>query len=110
MSVGVVSRKPEFATLESIGMSKKQMKSMLRNEGLGYAVITTLISVSLGSVISCGIFELFKKTFVYANFTYPLIPVFILYAAITLICLITPEVAYRGISKMTLVERLREAE
>lgn len=110
MSVGVVSRKREFGTLESIGMSRRQMKSMLRNEGLGYAVITMLLSISLGSVISYGIFSLFQKTFIYANFTYPFVPAFIMYAAIALICLITPEVAYRGISKATLVERLREAE
>ncbi len=110
MSVGVVSRKLELATLESIGMSKRQMKSMLRSEGLGYAVITMLISGSLGSIISYAIFRLFQKTFVYADFTYPLIPVLILDAVIILICLITPQVSYRGISKMTLVERLREAQ
>jgi putative ABC transport system permease protein len=110
MSVGVVSRKLEFAILESVGMSRRQMKSMLRYEGMGYAMITILISTSFGSVISYGIFKLFQTTFEYADFTYPLIPILIMYLVITLICFITPEVAYRGISRMTLIERLREAE
>ncbi|WP_429147846.1 FtsX-like permease family protein [Anaerotaenia torta] len=40
MSVSVMVRKRELAILESIGMSRKQVRRMLASEGLGYAVIT----------------------------------------------------------------------
>ena len=46
----------------------------------------------------------------YAEFTYPLIPCAVVFAIIIFICFVTSEIVYRGISKMTLVERLREAE
>lgn len=59
ISAGVMVRKREFATLESIGMSKKQMRSMLRNEGVGYAIITILSSLTLGNIIVYGLFLLF---------------------------------------------------
>lgn len=110
MSVGVMVRKREFATLESIGMGKKQMRSMLRNEGIGYAVISILCSLTVGNLIAYGLFLLYKNAEKSAQFTYPLIPVLVMCAVISLICFITPEVVYRSISKMTLVERLREAE
>lgn len=110
MSVGIMTRKREFATLESVGMSKKQMRSILRKEGLGYAIITILCSLTFGNLIVYGIFLLFKNVEKYARFTYPLIPILIMYIAISLICFLTPEVVYRGISRRTLVERLRETE
>jgi len=110
ISVGVISRKRELATLESIGMSRKQIRSMLRNEGLGYAIITLLFSMTFGNLIVFGLFRLFKNAADYAQFTYPFAPVVAISAVIVVICFITPEIAYRSINKMTLVERLREAE
>lgn len=110
MSVGIMARKREFATLESVGMSKKQMRSMLRNEGLGYAVITILCSLTFGNLIVYSLFLLLKNVEKYAQFNYPLISIFIMYTVIILICLVTPTIAYKNISKKSLVERLREVE
>ena len=108
ISVGVMSRRHELATLESIGMGKKQLRSMLRFEGIGYALITLLFSVTIGNLIGCGIFRAYHNLDVYAVFDYPTIPVLIVYAVVLIVCLVTPELAYRNISKDTLVERLRQ--
>lgn len=108
MSVGVMARSHEFSTLESIGMSKKQLRSMLRYEGAGYASLTLFFAVTLGNLIGYGIFRLFKSIVEYASFSYPIIPVATVYFVVLLVCLITPEVAYRSISKNTLAHRLRQ--
>jgi ABC-type antimicrobial peptide transport system permease subunit len=110
MSVGVMARKREFAILESIGMSKKQLRQMLIYEGLGYGLITLVLAALLGNAIAYGNYLLLSNQWVFLTFTYPYMPVLIIGLIILLICIITPEIAYRGISKMTLVERLREAE
>jgi putative ABC transport system permease protein len=110
MSVSIMTRKREFAALESVGMSKNQMHRMLKNEGAGYAIIVILCAITVGNLIAYGLFILFRNMAEYARFTYPLIPVLIMYAVIIAICLITPGLIYRGISRMTLAERLREAE
>ena len=110
MSVGVMVRKRELATLESIGMSRKQIRRMLVSEGLGYAVITLLLVFTIGSIITFGVFALFQQQTTYAVFTYPLSPVLIASLVIIAICIITPEMAYRSIYKSTIVERLRESE
>jgi len=110
MSVGVMARKREFATIESVGMSKKQIRSMLRSEGLGYAIITIICALTIGNAIAYGLFRLIKSVVDYAEFSYPLIPCAVVFAIIIFICFITSEIVYRGINKMTLVERLRETE
>lgn len=110
MSVGVMSRRHELATLESIGMGKRQLRSMLRFEGIGYALITLLFSVTIGNLIGFCIFRVFQKIADYAVFYYPVVPVLAIYAVVFVICLVTPEMAYRSISQNTLVERLRHNE
>ncbi len=110
MSVGIMTRKREIAALESVGMSKKQMRSMLRNEGISYAIITIFFSLTLGNLITYSLFLLFRNVEKYAQFTYPYILVTIMYIVISLICLITPGFVYRSISKRSLIERLRETE
>jgi len=91
-------------------MSKRQMRSMLRNEGLGYALLTILCALTAGSGIVYCLFSLIKNAEETARFTYPVIPVLAICIIISLVCLITPEIIYIGISKMSLVERLREIE
>ena len=110
MFVGILVRKQEIATLECVGMSRKQVRKMLVSEGLGYAVMTFFSVFTAGNAITFGIFKLFQKQAAYAIFTYPFIPVLIVSLAILAICIVTPENAYRTIQKSTIVERLREAE
>ena len=110
MSVSVVSRKRELATLESIGMSRKQIRKMLISEGLCYAGITLILVLSIGNLIAYGIFKLFQQQVSFAVFTYPLIPAVIIALVILAVCLITPERIHCALNKETIVNRLREAE
>ncbi len=45
-------RKREFASLESIGMTKKELNSMLRFECIAYVLKSLLISVPTGTLIT----------------------------------------------------------
>lgn len=110
MSVGIVVRKREFAILESIGMSRRQMHHMLLSEGLGYGLITLILVASVGNAITYGLFKLFQQQADYAVFTYPTVPTLIAAAAILLVCVLTPESTYRIIDRTTIVERLKESE
>lgn len=109
MAVGVIVRKQELATLESIGMTCRQTRAMLLCEGAGYAVITLVLVSSLGNAITYGIFNLFQQQATYAVFTYPFIPAIITALVILTVCIITPETVYRSVIKASVVERLREA-
>ncbi len=110
MSVSVMVRKHELATLESVGMSRKQVKSLLVSEGLGYAFITAILVMSAGNAIAYGIFKLFERQMDYVVFSYPFVPVILVMTAVLAICWFTPRMIYRSINKATLVERLRDTE
>ena len=112
ISVGLLARKRELATLESVGMTKKQTRLMLRWEGAIYWMLTIAASVTAGSGIAYGLFRLINNqdALLFPQFIYPVLPVVIVFALIVIICTITPEICYHSISKMTLVERLREVE
>lgn len=110
MSVSVVARKREIATLESIGMSCKQIRKMLISEGIYYAGIPLLFVLSIGNLIAYGVFKLFQQQVDFAVFTYPLVPTVIVALIIVAVCLITPARIYHSLHRETIVSRLREAE
>lgn len=110
MSVGIMVRRQELATLECVGMSRRQVRKMLINEGLGYALITLSLVLTLGNALTLVIFRLFQKQATYVVFTYPFAPVLLASLAVLAICILTPEMEYRSIYRSTVVERLREAE
>lgn len=109
MSVSIMVRKRELATLESIGMSRKQIKKLLIYEGLGYAVITLTFVLSIGNALTYGIFKLFQHQASFITFTYPFIPVVVTIMFFLAVCFVTPQMLYHSINKLTIVERLREA-
>lgn len=110
MFTSVSVRRGEFAVLESIGMTKKQIRKMLLFEGLGYGVISILLIATLGTAAASWLFTMFSKEASYAVFTYPVIPVAVALLLILAICLLVPLVAYRSLCHGTVSERLRSAE
>jgi putative ABC transport system permease protein len=108
VSVGMALRRQEFALLQSLGMSQKQLRGMLLWEGCGYALITLLLASTFGNAAVYGIFKIFQNEADYAVFTYPVIPVILLFLAIIIVCIITTETAYKSICKRSIVERLSE--
>ena len=107
---GVLSRKRELAVLQSVGMTGKQLKSMLILEGLYYelgaVVITlflTLVSVPLISRVMNGMFWFF-------TYRFTILPIITAVPVSILLGVLIPWAAYRFLSKKPVVERLREAE
>ena len=103
-------RLKELAVLESIGMTKKQIKKMLTLEGLYYGGITTLLISTLGVGIVYIIAELTKQMADYATFVFPTVPLLSMIVLIFALCLITPSLVYKYSTKKSVTERLREIE
>jgi len=111
MSMGVLMRKREFATLESIGMTQKQLRSILIFEGIWYGLITLLFVLTIGNGIAIGLYQLVAIPWgEFMNFTYPIVPTFIVILIVLVICASVPEMFYRSLNKQSIIERLREAE
>lgn len=110
MVTNVNVRLQELAIMESIGMTKKQIKKMLTIEGAYYASITTLLTCTLGMGVVYLIAQLTKNIADYAEFVFPGMELIFLITLIFGVCLITPVMAYKYSSKKTVTERLREIE
>ena len=107
---GILTRKRELAVLQSVGMTGKQLKSMLVYEGLYHTLLALLASlvmtVVLGPLLGGAVSDIFWF-FTYRLTVVPIaavLPVFLALGALV------PLWTYRSVSRRTIVERLREAE
>lgn len=90
-------------------MTNKQLKNMLMFEGMIYAVVSLLITATLG----LGLTYILYQSMNYRNvaFTVPLLPVFIEGMVVFIICMLIPWQSYRVIEKNgSIVERIRQTE
>lgn len=110
MTVSVNARRHEFAILESIGMTKRQVKRMLLYEGSYYFGISFALAVILGSGLYWFLYPLFARNVSYAVFYYPLFPMLLSGILILLVCLIVPMGTYKTEIRNSVVERLRITE
>lgn len=60
MTAGVHNRKKEFATLESIGMTTKQIQRVLMKEGIECALVSITLSLIIGIPSSWFVFQSMK--------------------------------------------------
>ena len=110
MLTGVIARKYELAIMESIGTTKKQIGKILTIEGGYYALITTVLIMTLGNAFLLLVAAAVPSIADYAKFEYPIAFVIGLIVAIFVICLSVPSLVYRFISKETVIERLHDFE
>lgn len=108
MVVSVDTRKQEFATLESIGMSKKQIKTVLLYEGWYYWIISFLLLGTIGTGIYIPIYMSFKKIAYYSVFSYPIYHLLIVGIITLILCLTVPIIIFNIDLKKTIIERLRQ--
>lgn len=71
MLTGVVARKNEFAIMESIGTSKKQIQKILTLEGGIYALVTTALIMTFGNAFLLLVADAVPHIADYAEFEYP---------------------------------------
>ncbi|AVP63609.1 ABC transporter permease [Clostridium botulinum] len=110
MLTSIISRKREFAMLQSIGMTNKQLNKMLILEGVFYAVGSIVISIILGSIASLTIVKTIGNSLWFFEYKFILTPILSISPILVLISILVPFVIYVSVNKQTIVERLRETE
>jgi len=109
MVTGVAARKNEFAIMESIGTTKKQLMKILTVESGIYALISTLLIMTFGNAFLMLVANAVPNLADYAVFEYPVVLVISLIAAIFVICLSVPAIVYKETSDETVIERMRNS-
>lgn len=106
MTAGVHNRRKEFATLESIGMTRKNIQRVLMKEGIGYALVSITLSLMIGIPISWFVFQSMNTYQI--EYAIPVIPNLILFAGITVICFTVPIIIFRFSNRGSILEKLRD--
>ena len=106
----ILARKREFAVLQSIGMTGKQLKTMLVWEGIAYAGISILLSLALSLEMSGVMKVVAEGIFWFFTYRFTIMPVLCIAPAFLTMGVCIPLVVYRFVAKQSIVERLRQAE
>ncbi len=104
----VITRKKEFAMLQSIGMTGKQLKRMLSFEGLYYAVGTILTSAVLGVLFSVIVVRGISGGIWFFTYRFVMWPMLVIYPFLILLTVAIPALLYQQIAKDSIIERLRQ--
>ncbi len=107
---GIMARKREFAVLQSVGMTGKQLNQMLITEGMVFAgssiVITLILTIVMGPVAS----SVLEGMFWFFSYHLTVAPILVVAPVFLLLGAVIPLVSYHYVMRRSVVERLREAE
>ena len=96
--------------LQSIGMTGRQLKTMLIWEGLYYALgaagVSLVLSFAVGPILSMVL----ENTLWFFTYRFTVIPILSLLPIFAVMGITVPLVVYRAAAKRSVVERLREME
>lgn len=107
---GILSRKREFAMLQSIGMTSGQLRSVVVCEGISYIIAAGLISLPIGSGLAYLVMHALNQMILFFEYQFSILPFFIMFPILLAVAAVTPVVSFWRLKKESLVERLREAE
>lgn len=106
-----MSRKQEFATLCSIGMSGSQLKKMIIGEGLILAAKNIVITVVFGTVAGYAMIQIMREfNATYLHWHFPAWYMLGYVGMVLIVPALISVVITKILEKKTLVERLREVE
>lgn len=107
ITTSLIARKQELAILESIGMTRKQTNQVLAFEGFYYAGVTAVLVMTIGSLLTVGLFQLVKSTAPMAVFSFPFLSMTIILLVVVLICIMTPLVVMKFSGRQELADRIK---
>ena len=107
---GILTRRKEFAVLQSVGMTGRQLNTMLMIEGVIFAGSSVVITLLLSIVLAPLVRNVLEEMFWFFNYRFTVVPIAAIAPVFALLGASLPLAAYRYVAKKSVVERLREAE
>lgn len=107
---GILSRKREFAVLQAVGMTNKQLKAMLVYEGLFYALCSALSALVLSFILNPLVGDLMENMFWFFSAKFTIVPVLLAIPIFALLGWLIPYVMYNHAAKNSIVDQLRDTQ
>lgn len=107
---GILSRRRELAVLQAVGMTNRQLKTMLIYEGLFYALAAGAVALLLSVLLNPLAGKVLEQAFWFFSYRFTILPVVAAIPIFALLGWLIPALLYRSATSQSVVERLRSAE
>lgn len=107
ISTNMQLRSKEFASLKSIGMTKKEFNRMIRLESLMYGIKSLLIGIPLGVLGVFAIFSTFSIGSVPMSFVFPWKAILISIAVVFIVVWLIMKYSISKVNKQNIIETIR---
>lgn len=107
MITSIQARKNELAVLQAVGMTTKQLRSMLTGEGLCYILLTSGVVITIGNLLVYALVKAYTMQMWMFTYHFIVWPIIVAIPLIALISLIVPNICSKFLMKKSIVERLR---
>lgn len=106
----ILARRHEFATMQSIGMTRRQLQTMMIWEGVYYALGAAILGLALSAILAFTVVRGLLASVWYFTFHFTL--VYALATSLVLLALaaVVPVIALKCFNRGSVVEKLRVAE
>lgn len=108
MSASIQNRSKEFAVLESIGMTRKQIRRMAVSESVCYAILSIAVAIIIGLPTSYFVFE--NLNIYRIPFSFPIVSNLILFLIIIMICILSTRLILRKTKDESIIDLLRQED
>lgn len=112
MVTNIITRRYEFAAMQSIGMTNRQLRRLIMDEGLYYAVgadvIGGLLAVILGITVLKNVLN--SPSMWYFTLRFTLVPALFIAVIYLILAAVIPVVVLHFFNKGSVVERLRTVQ
>ena len=108
----IITRRHEFATMQSIGMTGKQLRCLTVYEGIYYAVGADIIGGAVAAILAVTVLKsaLNGPSMWFFTLNITLVPVLVIGVLYLLLAAVIPLIVLHFFNKGTVVERLRTSE
>ena len=108
----IITRRHEFATMQSIGMTGKQLRRLTVYEGIYYAVGADIIGGAVAAILAVTVLKsaLNGPSMWFFTLNITLVPVLVIGVLYLLLAAVIPLIVLHFFNKGTVVERLRTSE
>ena len=109
----IVTRRHEFATMQSIGMTNRQLRKMMISESFSYVLLAGIVGTLVAATLGMTLLRAFVEngpTSMMMTFQITLLPALIMLVLFLVLAFIVPVVALRLLNNRSVVERLRVNE
>ena len=109
----IITRRHEFATMQSIGMTNQQLRKMMISESFSYVMLAGIVGTLAAGVLGMTLVRAFVEispSSIMMTFQMTLLPALIMLVLFLVLAFIVPVIALRLFNNRSVVERLRVNE